>query len=199
MEIIEVHPYNPEKRLMQKIVGLFEQGKVLAYPTDTGYAIGCLSSKKKAVQKLFLIKRQMKRYITALIFKEFRQISEYARMDNFAFKVLKSKFPGPYTFLLPAHPPISRKLELKNNEVGVRMSDGVFIQSLFEYFDEPIFNTSTQVDPDEDFTEPEELIPLMKKHGVDVFISLGEVFRSPTNVVRLIDNEIEVIRGEFKF
>jgi tRNA threonylcarbamoyl adenosine modification protein (Sua5/YciO/YrdC/YwlC family) len=168
----------------------------LLYPTDSGYAICCSAASTKAINKLYKLKKPMKKAFMALILPEISAANGYARINNFAFQILKSHTPGPYTFILPADPHIARKLDVNRPEIGIRISPHVFIKSLFEHFEHPILSTAAKIEENQEFTQPEELIPIFQ-HKVDVFADMGEVFISPTNVINLTDNEVQVIRGEF--
>jgi tRNA threonylcarbamoyl adenosine modification protein (Sua5/YciO/YrdC/YwlC family) len=132
----------------------------------------------------------------ALLLPDISKATDYAKVNNFAFQILKNYTPGPYTFILPADPQITRKLDVNRQEIGIRISPGIFVKALFENFEHPLLSTAAKIEENQAFTKPEELIPVFK-NKVDVFANMGEVFLSPTNVINLCDNEIKVIRGSF--
>jgi tRNA threonylcarbamoyl adenosine modification protein (Sua5/YciO/YrdC/YwlC family) len=193
---LEIHPQTPQVRHINTIANMLRNDALLLYPTDSGYAICCSAASTKAINKLYKLKKPMKKAFMALILPEISEANGYARINNFAFQILKTHTPGPYTFILPADPHIARKLDVHRPEIGIRISPHVFIKSLFEHFEHPILSTAAKIEENQAFTLPEELKPIFQ-HRVDVFADMGEVFISPTNVIRLVDNEIEVIRGEF--
>jgi len=196
MLCLEIHPETPQARHINTIANMLRSDALLLYPTDSGYAICCSAASTKAINKLYKLKKPIKKARMALILPQISEASGYARINNFAFQILKSHTPGPYTFILPADPHIARKLDVNRPEIGIRISPHVFINSLFQQFEHPILSTAAKIEESQAFTKPEELKPIFQ-HRVDVFADMGEVIISPTNVIRLVDNEIEIIRGEF--
>src|SRR5687768_3000119 len=96
---LQLHPVNPEARLMKKVAEIFQRDGILVYPTDSGYSLGCNALSRPAVQKLYRVKRAVKKYVMALMFQDFSAITEFARVDNYAFRTMKRLMPGPYTFI----------------------------------------------------------------------------------------------------
>lgn len=175
---------------------MLRKDALLLYPTDSGYAIACCVASPKAINKLYALKKPIKKAFMAMLLPDISKATDYARINNFAFQILKAYTPGPYTFILPADPQIARKLDVDRLEIGIRISPGVFVKALFENFEYPLLSTAAKIEESQAFTKPEELIPVFQSK-VDVFADMGEVLISPTNVISLIGNEISVIRGEF--
>ncbi len=195
MEHFELHPETPQNRYIIKAAQVLKKGGLLVYPTDSGYSIGCDAHNIKAIHKLYSVKRSLDKYVMALLLPNISQISEFAKMDNYAFKFIKSRVPGPYTFILPAQTHIARKLGVKRKEIGVRISNFHFLKLLFEEFDGPILNTSAKVSEDVDFVEPSQLLKAFNNQ-VDLVLSIGELQLNPTNIISLLDDEPVLIRGE---
>jgi tRNA threonylcarbamoyl adenosine modification protein (Sua5/YciO/YrdC/YwlC family) len=193
---LEIHPQTPQARHIKTIANMLRNDALLLYPTDSGYAIGCSAASPKAINKLYALKKPMKKAFMALLLPDISKAADYARVNNFAFQILKSHTPGPYTFILPADPHIKRKLEVNRPEIGIRISPSIFVKTLFESFEYPLLSTAAKVEESQAFTTPEELVPAFQSK-VDIFADMGEVLISPTNIVNLVNNEIEVIRGEF--
>jgi len=193
---LEIHPQTPQTRHIKTIANMLRNDALLLYPTDSGYAIGCSTASSKAINKLYALKKPMKKAFMALLLPDISKAADYARVNNFAFQILKSHTPGPYTFILPADPQIKRKLEVNRPEIGVRISPGIFVKALFENFEYPLLSTAAKIEENQAFTKPEELLHAFQ-NKVDIFADMGEVLISPTNIVSLVNNEIEVIRGEF--
>jgi len=193
---LEIHPETPQARHIKTIADKLRHDALLLYPTDSGYAISCSATSPKAINKLYALKKPLKKALMAILLPDISKATDYARINNFAFQILKTYTPGPYTFILPADPQIARKLYVNRPEIGIRISPGVFVKALFEEFNEPLLSTAAKIEESQAFTTAEELLPVFQ-HKVDVFANMGEVFISPTNVISLINNEIEVIRGEF--
>ncbi len=194
MEIISVHPENPQQRWVSQAADVLKRGGLLVYPTDSGYSVGCDATQVKAIQKLYQLKKPLKKYVMALMFPDMSAITEYAQIGNEAFRIIKSHTPGPYTFILPAHNHIARKLGVKRKEIGVRIPNHPFLQELFHYFPKPILNTAARLQHEENYTHPDDLEDAFN-HKVDMIITAGEIQIHPTNIISLVDG-IEVIRGE---
>ncbi|MGL1934928.1 MAG: L-threonylcarbamoyladenylate synthase [Fibrobacterales bacterium] len=195
MEIFDVHPDNPQKRLVQRVVDIFNKGGLIVYPTDAGYSVGCNAEDKKAINRLYKLKKPIKKYVMALMLNDFSRITEYAKMDNFAFKYIKQRESGRYTFILPAQIHIMRKLDVKRKEVGIRMPKHPFLEAFFELTNDPILNTAAHMSEDEFYTAPDDLIKAFNGK-VDAIVTCGEILLDPTNVISLVDGYPEVIRGE---
>jgi len=192
---IEVHPINPQSRAVKQAAEILEDGGLVLYPTESGYAIGCNAESTKAVHRLYLLKKPMKKFVMALILPDISRASEYAHVSNFAFKIMKQRVPGPYTFILPADPSIARKLDVKRPEIGFRMPEHPFFAELFKYFDKPILSTAAKISDDKIYTEPDDLWKLFE-HSVDIMIDCGSIQINPTNIISLVHDNVEVIRGE---
>lgn len=195
MQIIEIHPVTPQVRLVKQVAEVFQEGGVVIYPTVAGYAIGCDANNKKAIKRLYAVKGAIKKPLMALMFKSISDMAPYAKVDNFAYRVMKDRVPGPYTFILPAQVHIARLLDVKRLEVGVRVPCHPFLLELHNHWAGPILNTGARLHDDEDFTDPAELEKAFRGKA-DLLVSCGEIAVNPTNVVRLVDGVVEVIRGE---
>ncbi len=191
---LEIHPENPQSRFVKQAVAVFEKDGLVLYPTESGYAIGCNANSIKAIHKLYALKKPMKKFFMALILPGLKQATDFAHIDNFAFDIMKSRIPGPYTFILPAHPQIARKLDVKRTEIGVRFPTHPFFKEFFTHTDIPILSTAAKISENEEFTDPDELYRIFE-HQVDLMIDCGEISINPTNVIRIEGHEIEVIRG----
>lgn len=190
----EVHPENPQPRIVKLAAAALEDDALVLYPTESGYAIGCNAESPKAIHKLYALKKPMKKFFMALIVPDIRKATDYARIDNFAFGVMKPRVPGPYTFILPADPHIARKLDVKRPEIGIRMPTHPFFKELFQHFDKPILSTAAKL-TDEDIFDTDELWDTFQ-HSVDMMVDCGPIEIAPTNIVSLVDDTVEVLRGE---
>lgn len=189
----EVHPVNPQPRIVKLAAEALEKDGIVLYPTESGYAVGCNAESPKAIHKLYLLKKPMKKFVMALILPDIRRASEYAHVSNFAFNIMKQRVPGPYTFILPADPSIARKLDVKRPEVGFRMPTHPFFKELFQVFDKPILSTAAKLS-DEQLTDPDAIWNLFE-HNVDMMVDCGEIEINPTNIISLVHDEVEIIRG----
>jgi tRNA threonylcarbamoyl adenosine modification protein (Sua5/YciO/YrdC/YwlC family) len=190
----EIHPLNPQTRFVKIAASVLEDDGLVLYPTESGYAIGCSAESKKAIHKLYALKKPLKKYLMALILPNISVATEYAHINNYSFNIMKPRVPGPYTFILPAAPHIARKLDVKRSEIGVRCPTHPFFQELFKYFDKPILSTAAKIS-DEELQSPDDLWALFQ-NKVDMMLDVGEIEIHPTNVISLVGNSVEVIRGE---
>ncbi len=192
---LEVHPQNPQTRFVRQAAEVLEKDGLLLYPTESGYAIGCSAESAKAIHRLYLLKKPMKKFVMAIIIPDIRAAAEYAHVSNFAFQIMKRRVPGPYTFILPADPSIARKLDVKRPEVGFRMPEHPFFRELFRIFDKPILSTAAKISDEIAYTEPDDLWNVFK-HKVDLMVDSGPIEIRPTNIVSLVDDRIDIIRGD---
>lgn len=192
---LEVHPQNPQARFVKQAAEILEDDGLVLYPTESGYAIGCSAESSRAIHRLYQLKKPMKKFVMAVIIPDIRSAAEYAHVSNFAFQIMKHRVPGPYTFILPADPGIARKLDVKRPEVGFRMPEHPFFKELFRVFDKPLLSTAAKLSDDVIFTEPDDLWKLFE-HSVDMMIDCGPIDIRPTNIVSLVGDRIEIIRGE---
>lgn len=181
-------------RVINMAKAILDDDGLVLYPTESGYAIGCSAESPKAIQRLYALKKPLKKFFMALIVPDIAHATPYAHISNFSFGIMKPRVPGPYTFILPAAPHIARKLGVKRPEIGIRMSSHPFFGELFKIFDKPILSTAAKLS-DEELTEPDALWELFKSQ-VDIMVECGEIPISPTNIVSLIGNSVEVLRGE---
>lgn len=196
MLTLEIHSQTPQARYLKKIAEELNNDALLLYAIDSGYAICCSANSKKAINKLYKLKKPIKKALMALVVPDFQAVKGYARINDYAYKILKAYTPGPYTFILPADPQIVRKLDVNRPEVGIRISSHIFVKSLFNYFNYPLLSTAAKIEENQTFTKPEELESVFQGK-VDIFAAMGEIPIVPTNVIRLVNNEIEIIRGDF--
>ena len=192
---LDVHPVNPQERLVRQAVQTLADGGLIAYPTDSGYALGCALDNAAGRARIIEIRRLDDKHHFTLMCADFAQMGQYVDMSNATFRALKAATPGPYTFILRATPEVPRKLaHAKKHTVGVRISADVLVQSLLHELGEPL-TSSTLILPgqDEPMTDgwavKEEL-----DHLADLVIDTGECGREPTTVVDLSTGEADVVR-----
>lgn len=192
---LDVHPDNPQPRLISQVVDALRDDQLIAYPTDSGYALGSRIGNKDGRDRILKIRGLDDRHHFTLICKDFAQLGSMVHVDNSAFRAIKHATPGPYTFILPATPEVPRRLmHPKKKTVGVRIPDHAVVQALLEELGEPLLS-STLILPGE--TEPEVFGWNVKEaldHQVDIVIEAGETPAEPTTVIDWSDGEPEVIR-----
>ncbi|MBP6941701.1 MAG: threonylcarbamoyl-AMP synthase [Syntrophorhabdaceae bacterium] len=191
--IVEWDPARPRKKITGIIKEVLGGGGIIAYPTDTVYGMGCDLFNIKAIRKLYLAKRLDEKRALSVICRDFKDISNYAVMSDPAFELLKGCLPGPYTFVLKARKIMPKLLMTEKKEVGIRIPDHPVPVALAGLIERPIINTSARISGEEFLSDPRE-IEKNFKDTVDVVIDGGIMISSPSTVVRLLNDTIEVLR-----
>ena len=133
--VISVHAQNPQYRLIKEVVNLIDNGWLIAYPTDSGYALGCALGNKSAMDEILNIRKLSKHHHFTLMMRDLSHIGEYAKLNNSGFRLLKKILPGAYTFILEGTRDIpNRLLNGKRKTIGIRVSSHPIVQSILEYF-----------------------------------------------------------------
>lgn len=190
-----VHPENPQQRLMKQAVDIIHQGGVIVYPTDSGYALGCHIGDKKALERICKIRNIEMDHDFALVCRDLSELSEYAKVDNTAFRLMKNNTPGAYTFIFKATKEVPRRLmNPKKKTIGIRLPDNVIAQALLTELNEPLIST-TLIMPDADMAEydPEHIRDILEKH-VDLILNGGYLGEKPTTVIDFSEGDVDIIR-----
>jgi tRNA threonylcarbamoyl adenosine modification protein (Sua5/YciO/YrdC/YwlC family) len=190
-----VHPDNPQGRLMKQATVIIQQGGVIVYPTDSGYALGCHIGDKKALERICKIRDIDKNHNFTLVCRDLSELSEYTRVDNSAYRLLKSNTPGPYTFIFKGSKEVPKRLlNPKKKTIGIRVPDNAIAQALLAELQEPIMST-TLIMPGQEHAEydPEHIRDILE-HEVDLIINGGHLGEHPTTVVDFSDDEARIIR-----
>jgi len=196
-QFFEIHPDNPQQRLIGQAVSIIQQGGVVVYPTDSCYALGCHLGDKAAMERIARIRRTGPKHNFTLVCRDLSDISLYSRVDNATYRILKSLTPGPYTFILRATNEVPRRLQNpKRKTIGIRIPDNAICQSLLTELDEPMMS-STLIMPDKDLPETDatEIRQLLEKQ-VDLIIDGGNCGFEPTSVLTFNDNGEIVVNRE---
>lgn len=136
---VDVHPDNPQARTIGKVVDLLRQDALIAYPTDSGYALGCQLGNRDGRDRILKIRDLDDRHHFTLMCSSFAQLGQFVHLDNAAFRAIKAATPGPYTFILPATGEVPKRLmHAKKKTVGVRIPDHVLVQTLLAELGEPM-------------------------------------------------------------
>ena len=195
-QYFEIHPDNPQKRLLRQAVQIIRDGGVVVYPTDSSYAIGCHLGDKAAMERIRRIRRLNDKHNFTLVCRDLSEIAHYAQIDNMNYRLVKSLTPGPYTFILKATREVPRRLQNpRRKTIGLRIPDHIVTQEFLQELNEPIMS-STLILPDEELpmTDPYQ-IRLQLEHQVDLVIDGGFCGYEPTTVVDLMSGRPEVLRA----
>lgn len=190
--ILSIDPNHPQPRHIERAVASLEAGGVIAYPTDTYYAIGCDLMNKKAVEKLYRLKNRPTQRPLSFLCADLSDISRYARVSNFAYKLMKRVVPGPYTFVLPATKLTPEIAMTKQKTVGIRVPDAAIPLALVERLGHPLLTTSATYG-DETLLDPRDIKSLLG-HGLELIIDGGYQLNEPSTVVSLLDDGVEILR-----
>ncbi|MCF6265966.1 MAG: threonylcarbamoyl-AMP synthase [Desulfuromusa sp.] len=190
---LSVNPENPQPRLIKQVVECLRQGGVIIYPTDTTYGIGCDIFNRKGIKEIFQIKHRDKRKPFSFICNDLAEISNYAQVSNFAFKVMKRHLPGAYTFVLDATKIVPDSLSTKQKTVGVRMPENEICRAIVKELGHPLVTTSANTSGEATPQDPREIDDRMG-HLVDFVIDGGISMGDASTVISLLDDQIEIIR-----
>jgi tRNA threonylcarbamoyl adenosine modification protein (Sua5/YciO/YrdC/YwlC family) len=194
--IIKIHLENPEIRAVKKAAEVLAAGGILIYPTDTVYGLGCSVQNKNAIERIHFIKRQRPDKPFSFVCSDLTNISEYARVSNAAFKIMKHLIPGPYTFILPAAKmkQLPKILVSKRKTVGVRVPNSTITLAIIRELGHPVLSTSVTTEAGEILNDP-ELIVEKFKHNVDMILDGGPLISEPSTILDLTGEEPVVVRA----
>jgi len=183
---LQVHPANPQRRLLQQAVDCLRAGGVIIYPTDSAYALGCHIGDKTALDRIRAIRRLDERHNFTLVCRDLSELSTYAIVDNASYRLLRTHTPGPYTFILKATAEVPRRLmHPKRKTIGMRVPDNVIALALLELLDEPVMSVTLTLPGEElPLTDPAEMRERLG-HAVDLIIDGGGCGLEPTSVIDL--------------
>jgi tRNA threonylcarbamoyl adenosine modification protein (Sua5/YciO/YrdC/YwlC family) len=191
MEFYELHPKDPQLRFINKAVKVIKDGGVIIYPTDTVYGIGCDIFNREALERIFTIKNNTKLF--SFVCSDLKDIAKYAKVSDYAYRMMKHLLPGPYTFILPAAKVVPKKLWTKRKTVGIRVPNHHITLRLVQEVGNPIISTSVTNREGEILMDPDE-IKLVFDKQVDLMLSAGFLKNLPSSIVDLSEDEPEVIR-----
>lgn len=195
MQIIELHPENPQQRLVRKIVDTLQDGGVIALPTDSGYAVACTMGNKSGMDTIREIRRLDDKHNFSLLCHSFGQLGELVIVDNKAFRTIKTLTPGPYTFILPGTKEVPRMtLTKKKHTVGVRLPDHPITQAIVAELGEPLL-CSTLILPgqEEPLTDPEDVAARIGQQ-VDIVVDGPVGLEGATTVIDFTPGYPDVVR-----
>lgn len=191
--IISINPDNPQARLIRRVVEVLKAGGVIAYPTDTQYGIGCDLYQKRAIEKVYRIKKRSTSKPFSFICSDLTNIAEFAKVSNYQYKTMRRLLPGPYTFILEGTRLVPKIMLTKRKEAGIRVPNHNVCLAIVNTLGNPIINTSAANEANETLSDPQD-IELFFKGSLDLVIDGGPVPGRPSSVVSLIGDTPEVIR-----
>lgn len=190
-----IHPDDPQVRLITQVVSIINEGGVIAYPTDSCYALGCHIGDKSALERIRRLRRLDEKHEFTLMCRNLSELGTYAKVDRQAFRIIKHLIPGPYTFVLEATREVPRRLQSsKRKTIGLRVANHRIVQLLLELLDEPLM-TSSLILPGDIYPiqDPEDIRDKLE-HQVDAIIHGGFGEIEQTTVIDMTSGQAELIR-----
>ncbi len=191
--LIQIHSETPNPRHIKMASDALGEGKLIVYPTDTLYGLGCDIHNKNSIKEIYHLKKMNRKKPLSFICEDFTHIAEYANVSNFSFKIMKYLAPGPFTFILPATNKVPKLLTTKQKTVGIRIPDNTFAREIVREFKSPIISTTLSTRDGIMYSDPDE-IEQQYSHKVDLFFSEGISYSDPSTVLDLTKDEIVVLR-----
>jgi tRNA threonylcarbamoyl adenosine modification protein (Sua5/YciO/YrdC/YwlC family) len=194
--LLQIHPKDPQERLIKQVAETLRNGGIIVYPTDTIYGLGCDIYNTKAIEQICRIKQiDPKKAQLSFICCDLSHLSDFARqISNTTYRILKEHLPGPYTFILPASKQVPKILQSKKDTIGLRIPDNKIALALVKELDHPILSTSLPGEFVEDYTDP-EIIYEKYKNLVDTVIDGGSGGSVPSTIINCVNDEYELVRS----
>jgi tRNA threonylcarbamoyl adenosine modification protein (Sua5/YciO/YrdC/YwlC family) len=192
--LIIINPENPQQRLIRQVVDLLESGGVIAYPTDTTYGIGCSIFNKRGIERIYQLKQREKKKPFSFICADLADVARYAKVSNFAFKVMKRHLPGPFTFVMDAGSVVPNLLITRQKTVGVRIPDNHICLAIVRGLGHPIVTTSANRSGDDPIGDPHQ-IDLELGRNLDMIVDGGLLAADVSSVVSLIGDQPTILRA----
>lgn len=192
---VDVHPRDPQPRLVAQVAALLRDDALVAYPTDSGYALGCRLDNQAGAQRIRRIRGLDEHHHFTLVCADFAQLGQFVHLDNAAFRAIKAATPGPFTFILPATREVPRRLaHPKKRTVGIRIPDHPFVRALLREVGEPLVSSTLVMPHDESPMTDGWAIKERLDHVVDVVVDAGPCLAEPTTVVDWSEGYPDVVR-----
>ncbi|MFI5892382.1 L-threonylcarbamoyladenylate synthase [Actinoplanes sp. NPDC051513] len=191
----DVHPVNPQPRAIRQIVDIVRADGLIAYPTDSCFALGCRMGNKDGLDRIREIRHLGDKHHFTLMCRDFAQLGQFVQINNASFRLVKASTPGPYTFILPATKEVPRRLlHPRKRTVGVRITEHVVAQALLAELGEPLVSSTLLLPGHEEPMTAGWEIKEELDHAVDAVVDSGECGVEPTTVIDLSDGDPEIIR-----
>jgi tRNA threonylcarbamoyl adenosine modification protein (Sua5/YciO/YrdC/YwlC family) len=194
-QFFQIHPDNPQSRLINQSVDIIRSGGVVVYPTDSGYALGCQLGNKKASEAIRRIRKLDDKHNFTLICRDLSELGSYAKVDNSVYRLIKNHTPGPYTFILKATSEVPKRLmHPKRRTIGLRVPENNITLDLLAGLDEPMMSVTMMLPGDDaPMTDPYEIRQVLE-HELDLVIDGGYCGMEPTSVIDLVDDSPVIVR-----
>lgn len=193
--LLEIHNTHPQPRLIAETVAAIRAGGLIAYPTDSCYALGCHIGNKRAMERIRRIRQTDKRHNFTLVCTDLSEISVFAKVENWAYRLIKSLTPGPYTFILAATREVPKRLQNpKRRTIGLRLPDHAIVQAMLASLGEPIMSSTLSLPGDDLPLNDAQDIEDRIGNDIDLIVDGGHSGIEPTTVIDLSGGSIEILR-----
>ena len=193
--LVEIHPTHPQPRLIAEVVATIRAGGLIAYPTDSSYAFGCHLGDKRAMDRIRRIRQTDKQHNFTLVCSDLSEISLYARVENWAYRLIRSLTPGPYTFILPATREVPKRLQNpKRRTIGLRVPDHAIVKAMLGSLGEPIMSSTLLLPGDDVPLSDVNSIDERIGNQIDLAVDGGPTGIEPTTVIDLSGGSVEILR-----
>jgi tRNA threonylcarbamoyl adenosine modification protein (Sua5/YciO/YrdC/YwlC family) len=190
---LNIHPITPQMRLITQVTETIEKGGVIAYPTDSGYALGCALGNKTAMERIVKIRKLKRHHHFTLMLKDLSHVGEYAKLNNSGFRLLKKILPGAYTFILEGAKDIPNRLLNGNRKtIGVRVSSNTIVQAILGGLEDPLMSVSLIMQGYEFYNGND--VKTVLSNSIDLIIDSGHCPPEPTSVIDISEDEILILR-----
>ena len=191
--VLNIHPENPQSRLIKQVIDVLDRGGIIAYPTDSGYALGCALGNKSAMERIIRIRQLKKHHHFTLMLKDLSHVGEYAKLNNSGFRLMKKILPGPYTFILEGAKDIPNRLLNGNRKtIGIRVSSNAIVKAILEDIVEPIMSVSLIIKGYEFYNSND--VKAVLNGSNDLVIDAGHCPPEPTTVIDISGDEVLILR-----
>jgi tRNA threonylcarbamoyl adenosine modification protein (Sua5/YciO/YrdC/YwlC family) len=194
-QFFQIHPKDPQPRLINRSADMIRAGGVIVYPTDSSYALGCCMDDKTPLERIRRIRQLGDDHNLTLVCIDLSQISTFAKVANESYRLIKSLTPGPFTFILPATRETPKRLQhSKRKTIGIRLPDDPITMAIVSALDQPLFSTTLILPGEEEaLTDPERIRDRLEKE-VDLVIDAGPVAYQPTTIIDLTGDIPVIVR-----
>lgn len=194
-KFFDIHPDDPQPRVVSQVVSLLQSGGLIAYPTDSCYALGAQLGNRDALDRIRAIRKLDSKHHFTLVCKDFAQLGQFVMVDNDIFRSIKAVTPGPYTFILPATKEVPKRLlHPKKKTVGVRIPDSPLITAILTELGEPLLSSTLLLPGEKEALTQGWEIKETLDHVIDAVIDAGDVGAEPTTVIDFSNGYAEVVR-----
>ncbi len=191
--ILKINPDNPQPRLIKKVVEVLQKGGVIAYPTDTIYALGCDLYQKDAQLRIRHLKKHHKKKRLSIICADLKDISKYAYVSNYVYRIMRQRIPGAYTFILQATKLVPKIMLTNQKSIGIRVPDNVISLALVRELGHPIVTTSV-TKPDESlYNHPEDIAQMFGK-ALDMVVDGGPILAEHSSIIDFTADQPVIVR-----